>query len=47
MEDLTKYDVLAAWMHAILGSTSMYKDYMSTEQDDGELTQINAMGRAV
>lgn len=47
MEQLTAYDAFAAWLNAIYGSTSLYHLIMDHNRDDGDVTRINAYGRAV
>lgn len=45
MEELTKYDTLAAYMQALDGSRSIYGELM--EQESGDVDHIDLKGRAV
>lgn len=47
MEDLTKYDALAALLNAIMGATSLYAECMKDWDIDDGMTNINVIGRAV
>lgn len=47
MEELTKHDLLAAWMAALEGMNSLYPQIMATNDDTGEVLHIDLKGRAV
>lgn len=46
MEELTKYDRLASWLNALIGTESIYAEVMSYQEDE-EVTSLGIMGRAV
>lgn len=47
MEDLTKYDALAALLNAIMGTQSLYHEIMTHWDVEEEMTNLNFYGRAV
>ena len=47
MEELTKYDKLAAWMSALDGMQSIYPDIMENSGEDDNFVHIDLKGRAV
>lgn len=47
MEELTKYDKLAAWMSAIDGMQSIYPEIMEISGEDDNFVNIGITGRAV
>lgn len=47
MEDLTKYDALAALLNAITGTKSIYHEIMTHWDADEKIQNLNIIGRAV
>jgi len=47
MEELTKYDLLAAFMAALIGDTSIYADIMQFQDGNDEVVSLGIQGKVV